>query len=101
MRYTPLTDEAARMKSELASWNVADGWITKEFDLGSFGDVPEFIAKIVAVADVLDHHPDVDIRYPGRVLVKVSTHAIGGLSTRDVDLAVAIDAGACEAKRVD
>jgi len=38
-------------------------------------------------ADACDHHPDMELRYPGIVAVTLSTHAIGGLSMHDVDLA--------------
>jgi 4a-hydroxytetrahydrobiopterin dehydratase len=40
------------------------------------------------------HHPDVELRYPGRVHVLLTTHATGGLTTLDVDVARAISAAA-------
>lgn len=92
MRYTALADDDARALPQLASWTVAEGAISKEFTLGAFANIPDFVREVVAIADRLDHHPDIDIRYPDRVLVKVSTHAIGGLSMHDVTLATMIDA---------
>ncbi|HEY3485570.1 MAG TPA: VOC family protein, partial [Ilumatobacteraceae bacterium] len=54
---------------------------------------------IAEAAEREDHHPDLDLRYPDRVRVVLSTHATGGLSNADVDLArtisqLAADAGA-------
>lgn len=91
MRYTPLADADARALPQLASWTVANGTISREFALESYANIPDFIRDVVALADQLDHHPDIDIRYPDRVVVKVSTHAINGLSMHDVDLAMKID----------
>lgn len=92
MRYTALADDDARALPQLASWTVANGNISKEFALVEFANIPDFVREVVAIADRLDHHPDIDIRYPDRVIIRVSTHAIGGLSMHDVDLATMIDA---------
>ncbi|HSE54899.1 MAG TPA: 4a-hydroxytetrahydrobiopterin dehydratase, partial [Nocardioidaceae bacterium] len=38
----------------------------------------------------LDHHPDIDIRWT-TVTFTLSTHAVGGLTSRDLRLAADID----------
>ena len=53
---------------------------------GDFGRGAELVGRIAAVADRLEHHPDVDLRFP-TVHVASSTHEVGGLTARDVDLA--------------
>jgi pterin-4a-carbinolamine dehydratase len=35
----------------------------------------------------MDHHPDIDIRFPADVRVALTTHATGGVSEHDVRLA--------------
>jgi 4a-hydroxytetrahydrobiopterin dehydratase len=92
MRYTPLDDGAARALPQLSEWTVQDGSISREFRLRSFAVIADFVRDVISTSDHLDHHPDIDIRYPNRVLVRMTTHAIGGLSTHDVDLATEIDA---------
>ena len=92
MRYTPLDDGAARTLPQLSEWTVQDGSISREFRLRSFAVIADFVRGVISTSDRLDHHPDIDIRYPNRVLVRMTTHAIGGLSTHDVDLATEIDA---------
>ena len=91
MRYVPLDDEAPRSMPELASWTVADKTITREFKLRNFAVIADFIRDVIEVSEQLDHHPELDIRYPNAVLVRMSTHAIGGLSNADVTLATEID----------
>ena len=91
MRYTPLDDEAVRELPQLADWNIGDGSISREFQLRSFAVIADFVRDVISASDRLDHHPDIDIRYPNRVFIRVTTHAIGGLSTHDVELAMEID----------
>ena len=91
MRYVPLDDEAARSIPEIASWTVANTTISREFRLRNFAVIADFIRDVIEVSERLDHHPDLDIRYPNAVLVRMSTHAIGGLSNADVTLATEID----------
>lgn len=91
MRYVPLDDEAARSMPELASWTVADKTISREFRLRNFAVIADFIRDVIEVSERLDHHPDLDIRYPNAVLVQLSTHVVGGLSNADVTLATEIN----------
>jgi 4a-hydroxytetrahydrobiopterin dehydratase len=44
------------------------------------------VAAIGAVAEELDHHPDLDLRY-GRLRVRLSSHDVHGVTARDVRLA--------------
>ena len=63
------------------------GAIRADFVASSF---PAAAALVVAIADAAEraaHHPDIDLRYPGRVRVLLTTHATGGLTTLDVELA--------------
>ena len=91
MRYVPLDEVTARGLPTLSGWVVANGSVTREFRLGSFAAIADFVRDVITSSDRLDHHPDLDIRYPDRVTVRLTTHAIGGLSTLDADLAAEID----------
>lgn len=91
MRYVPLEDEAARAMPELASWTVAEKTISREFRLRNFAVIADFIRDVIEASERLNHHPDLDIRYPNAVLVRMSTHVVGGLSNADVTLATEID----------
>ena len=64
---------------------------------GSFSAAADLVAEIARLADAADHHPDVDLRHPDVVHVALTTHAAGGLTSRDVDLARAISGVAAAA----
>ncbi|BBA96314.1 hypothetical protein RVR_1555 [Actinacidiphila reveromycinica] len=76
-------------------WRVLFAGASAYFRTGSFARGVRFVEAIGALADAADHHPDVDLRYPG-VTVRLTTHEVGGLSRRDVELARAISAAARE-----
>lgn len=87
MDYTPVTAPKLAAVDGLDDWRVVLGTIRADYDAGSFGAAAALVSAIAAAADEAVHHPDVDLRYPGRVRVRLTTHATGGLTTADVDLA--------------
>jgi 4a-hydroxytetrahydrobiopterin dehydratase len=74
-------------------WRVVFGGACTHFRTGSFRVGVALINAIGDLADVANHHPDVDLRYPG-VTVRLVTHEVGGLSLRDIELARQISAAA-------
>jgi 4a-hydroxytetrahydrobiopterin dehydratase len=88
-----LTDaEIAQKLSTLNGWQREGDAITKEFVLGGFTEATQFIAKLAAPANAMDHHPDVQLYRYKRVKVSLTTHSAGGLTQNDFDLAAKIDA---------
>lgn len=82
----------AQELSTLPTWSVADGKLTTTRELPTFLGAVQFVQQIAIVAEELDHHPDIDIRWR-RVVLAVSTHDSGGaLTARDVQLAHRVDA---------
>ena len=74
-------------------WRVVFGGACTHFRTGSFRVGVALINAIGDLADAANHHPDVDLRYPG-VTVRLVTHEVGGLSSRDIELARQISAAA-------
>jgi 4a-hydroxytetrahydrobiopterin dehydratase len=74
-------------------WRVVFGGAYAYFRTGSFRVGVALVSVIGDLADAANHHPDVDLRYPG-VSVRLVTHEVGGLSPRDVELARQISAAA-------
>ena len=52
----------------------------------SFADAVTLVTDVAAVAEELDHHPDVDLRYRD-VAFRLATHSAGGVTGLDLDLA--------------
>jgi 4a-hydroxytetrahydrobiopterin dehydratase len=74
-------------------WRVLSGVACAYFGTGSFRAGVALVDAIGELADAANHHPDVDLRYPS-VVVRLVTHDVGGLSSRDLELARQISAAA-------
>ncbi|WP_406041298.1 MULTISPECIES: 4a-hydroxytetrahydrobiopterin dehydratase [unclassified Micromonospora] len=86
-----LTAEAVRDElGGLADWSGDPTGISRTVELGSFPAAIAVVDRVAAVAEELDHHPDIDIRW--RTLTfRCVTHSAGGVTHRDVALARRID----------
>lgn len=79
----------AQLAAELEKhpdWSEVGGKIQRTFQFPTFVDSIEFIKKLAAYAERVQHHPDILIRYD-KVTLTVSTHDAGGLTQKDFDLA--------------
>jgi 4a-hydroxytetrahydrobiopterin dehydratase len=84
-------DEVDRLvASELAEWSREDDALVRSVESESFAQGVRLVDAIAVVADELDHHPDIDIRWTTKTL-RLSTHSAGGITTHDVELAKRID----------
>ncbi len=91
-RLTPaeITDAA------IAPWSSLADQLDATFTLPSYAAGGAFAARIAALADEQNHHPAIDLRWPGLVHVVTSSHDAGGVTARDIRLARAITALAHE-----
>ncbi len=67
-------------------WRMLAHGACAYFRAGSFQAGAQLVDAIAELADAANHHPDIDLRYAG-VTVRLTTHEVGGLSTRDASLA--------------
>lgn len=81
--------------SGVEDWRVLFDGAKAYFATGSFAKGIELVEAIGRLADAANHHPDVDLRYPG-VTVGLFTHEVGDISDRDVALAQQISTAARE-----
>ncbi len=75
----------------LPEWRLQDGKIVRDVQFGDFIGAVRFVETISAKAEQQNHHPDIDIRYD-RVRLSLVTHDSGGVTSKDIKLAHAIDA---------
>jgi 4a-hydroxytetrahydrobiopterin dehydratase len=82
-----LTDDEIRAALEsLPGW-VRDGdQIARTVRFPEFMDGIRFINRVADMAEIADHHPDIDIRYRN-VRFALTTHDQGGLTEKDTALA--------------
>lgn len=76
---------------ELEGWERDGDAIVKEFELKDFVGSVEFAKRLVEPAEDMGHHPDLSISW-NKVRVSITTHAAGGLTSNDFELAKRIDA---------
>jgi 4a-hydroxytetrahydrobiopterin dehydratase len=89
---TPLSDiEIHRELAKIAGWSRKGGALHKTFTFTSFPAAIDWVRRVADLAESMDHHPDLDIRYT-KVTVILSTHSAGGITAKDFQLAKAIEA---------
>jgi 4a-hydroxytetrahydrobiopterin dehydratase len=79
-------EEIEQRLDELGDWEREGNEIQKVFEFDDFAAAIEFVNDVAKLAERYDHHPDIDIRW-NKVRLALSTHAEGGLTARDFDLA--------------
>jgi 4a-hydroxytetrahydrobiopterin dehydratase len=72
------------------AWRVNDERLQREFSFRDFNGAFGLATRIALLAEAEGHHPDLEIGW-GRLVVSLTTHAIGGLSRNDFVLAAKID----------
>ena len=84
-------DEIAAALHGLPDWSGDGDGLHRTVALPSFRDAVAAIVAIADVAEEMDHHPDIDLRW--RTLhLHLVTHSAGGVTEFDLQLARRIDA---------
>ena len=78
------------LERELPLWAQEGDTITRSVKAPTFLDGIRLVQQVAQVAEDLDHHPDIDIRWR-TVTFRLSTHSAGGLTAKDLRLATDID----------
>jgi 4a-hydroxytetrahydrobiopterin dehydratase len=84
------TDEIDGALSGLDGWSGDQTGIHRTAELPSFPAAIGVVDRVAAVAEELDHHPDIDIRWRTLTFGCV-THSAGGVTAMDITLAGRID----------
>jgi 4a-hydroxytetrahydrobiopterin dehydratase len=91
---TKLSDlEIRRAIGSLPGWSRKGDSLNKTYSFARFADGIRFVQQVAEVADKMNHHPDIDIRYTN-IGFSLSTHDAGGITQRDLELATAIEKAA-------
>jgi 4a-hydroxytetrahydrobiopterin dehydratase len=77
--------------AEREGWERDGDKIVKTFERGDFVGSVKFVDGVVEPAEEMGHHPDLSISWD-KVEVSITTHAAGGLTENDFELAKRIDA---------
>lgn len=75
----------------LNNWSYVNNAIEKNYSFKNFAEALLFINKVGAIAEKLNHHPELFNAY-NKVKLRLTTHDAHGITQKDFDLAVAVDA---------
>jgi 4a-hydroxytetrahydrobiopterin dehydratase len=78
--------EADSALATLGAWHREGDLITATFTMESFPLAIDLVHRAATSAEAANHHPDIDVRWRS-VTFRLSTHEIGGITMRDVNLA--------------
>ena len=85
--------EIRRALGALPGWTRKGDALNKTYSFARFADGIRFVDSVAVLADKMNHHPDIDVRYT-KVTFALSSHDAGGITQRDLDLAQAIEGAA-------
>ena len=92
MAAVPLsTDQIASLLQELPQWSLRGGKLRREFTFTDFSEAFGFITRVALLAEAMGHHPEWSNVW-NRVVVELTTHDTGGLSTLDAEQARRLEA---------
>ena len=85
--------EIQRALGSLSGWSRRGDTLTKTYTFEKFAEGIGFVSRVAQIADEMDHHPDIDIRYT-KISMSLSTHDAGGITQSDLTLAERIESAA-------
>lgn len=83
------------VEAGLADWRWLVNRLHARFATGDFATGVRLVDRISEAAEAMNHHPDLDLRYP-HLVVRLLSHDVGGVTDRDLRLARRISELAAE-----
>ncbi len=83
--------EVAARLAEVPKWTRIGNAITRTWKFEDFAGALAFINKVGALAEAMNHHPDI-VNSWNKVTLSLTTHDRGGLTDFDFELAKKIEA---------
>jgi 4a-hydroxytetrahydrobiopterin dehydratase len=82
--------EIADAVVQLPAWTIHAGKLHRKYQFPDFAHAFGFMATAAPLIERMNHHPEWSNVY-NRVNVDLSTHDAGGITQKDVDLAVLLE----------
>lgn len=88
---TRLDEAALERLLAVGTWRREGNTITRTLTFKGFKGAVAFVNRVAEAANKLNHHPDIHLERYRNVRIVSTTHATGGISDADVELARRID----------
>lgn len=87
-----LTDDQidVALRDLIPAWKAEGKVLVRTVERPTFMDGIRLVATVAQLAESMNHHPDIDIRYK-TITFRVTTHSAGGITEDDLVLAKHID----------
>ena len=83
-------EEIKELAAKIPSWEIHPKYIQRNFVFENFIEAFSFMTKVALLAEKYNHHPNWENVY-SQVIIKLSTHDLGGISSLDLVLASEIN----------
>ena len=71
-------------------WSIQEDHLMREFSFDNFADAKTFVDEISVICEEQNHHADLHFGW-GYVVVELTTHDQGKVTSLDIEVALAID----------
>ena len=88
--YLLQNEELKELVAIIPRWTIISNHIEREFNFGNFIEAFSFMTKIALICEKHNHHPNWENVY-SKVIIKLSTHDLGGITNLDQTLASEIN----------
>jgi 4a-hydroxytetrahydrobiopterin dehydratase len=79
-------DEILFNLAEMEDWKAENNILSRRFEFKNFAEALEFVNKVGAIAEKLDHHPDISFGW-GYAEINLTTHDRNGITAFDFAVA--------------
>ena len=83
-------DQIEAQLKHLGGWKFGRNALTKQLGLAGFQGAVRFVNAVVEAAERAGHHSDIPVSSP-RVTITPCTREAGGVTRKDIDLAITIE----------
>ena len=88
--YILQNEELKELVAIIPGWEINSNHIKREFNFENFIEAFSFMTKIALISEKYNHHPTWENVY-SKVIIKLSTHDLGGITNLDQTIASEIN----------
>ena len=83
-------EELKELVHKIPGWEIKSEQIQREFNFTNFIEAFSFMTKVALLCEKYNHHPNWENVY-SKVIIKLNTHDLGGITNMDQSLASEIN----------